>query len=168
MNLLNSKKIFKTKKIPELIDMCLFNEMDYMKLNIQEWLKDESNSLEDYRESILDIGSLCEGTVYLSDKTYRLAGFIIKRSQRVQEDVSIDYLFVPIYVEGNINLEIDPVIFQNVCNIYDDHGFISDSFGNCLYLDNIIATIDEIRKVISHKNIDLNKYTKINGIFQNI
>lgn len=165
MNFIDDKKIFKKSNLATLINICLKNEFDYIEASLRVWLQNDDNDLSNYREALLDIGALCSGIVYTQRYSYRLAGFILKRKRKIKAKEDIDYFFMPVYIEGNINLEDDPYIFNNCCNIYDDNGFVSDSFGNFIYLDTIIETKECIENYVKRKSIDLNSFLKNNGIY---
>lgn len=167
MNLINSRKLLKKQNLKELLDICIYNEIEVMENVLKNWLKDENNSLDDYRECITGVGSLVSGVVYLDNKEYRLAGFILKKLRKLKEEYMTEYIYVPIYYEGNCDIEQDPLVFQNCVNLYDDHGFVTDTLGNVIHFDQVLIDISLVNKFVKNKRYDLNAAIKSKGIYLN-
>lgn len=172
MQLLTDRKMLKKKNLNELLDYLIYNEVELIENSLKEWLKDESNDLRNYKEKISGIGSFCSGIVYKADKEYRLAGFIIKKERLIIEDnqqnKSIEYIFIPIFYEGIVDYVNDPIVFQGCANLYDDHGFVSDTLGNSIHLDQILIDKVNVDKFIARTKYDLNKGIKSKGLYWNV
>ncbi len=169
MNFITNKKDFKRKKLDELIELCLLNECDHLEETLKVWLQDQENSLDDYREKVLNIGSLVTGSVYKEDGSfYRLTGFILQICRKNRQAEWIENSFYPIYSEGQIDYNEYPLIFNGCVCLDDDHGFVENNAGYYIHFDSIIKNGKEVRHFVEKKRYDLNKIIKSKGLYLNI